>query len=491
MRVKPHHLTVMQGSDAKTKPMSTVHSMGDFGMLQCGMMNPDSLNFLRERCNNSPPDTVHSALGMFDEPTMALLHQSHKDCQHLLCVKALNGYAIVTSGKVHKLVSLIKDSKMCEPSSVPNNPKIKKSFPISDPYYGSTPADDDDETDENLPQPWQRQTWQTPNNNSLVPVMRGTRVTVTKMNGQGAGEQHQSHFFSIVQHPQMPPVQNITFVHHDGLVRHDEVSRFSPIEGMLSQLVGNIPLSPEPRKLMEAPCMGNLSGRCLVGPEADLVKRVFFEGVKQASCGPNGPSGIYNTPINISDVIAKLLSMRLPVKPICVGRLKDGIVGYRPRTDGRNSLVFMGTSNDFNSTRCAPVNKSTLHLIKATYTNRSQAAPRIFVHFPNQLCDSPHVSNLGTPPVMMGSASSADVRSIMEHSFRVHSRADLGCAEYPAVCMKAAVKHLRDTNQDIFTVHGDACRRMLDAMQATHGDPNSFGGGDVFQFPGFVSPACA
>ena len=42
--------------------------------------------------------------------------------------------------------------------------------------------------------------------------MQGARITVTKMNGPGAGEQHQSHFFSVVQHPQMPLIKSTVMV---------------------------------------------------------------------------------------------------------------------------------------------------------------------------------------------------------------------------------------------------------------------------------------
>lgn len=442
--------TMMRMTADGGAPSSTVHSIGDFGMLHCCSLPPQALDMLRAHCMRTTPDAVHSADGLFQPQVRALLHQGHLNAGRLICVKLHDGYAVVT-GQQHRIVSLIKDAQMCAPQS-------PAPFPLNDPYYGGNAPDDDDDG-QGPRQNFEKQSA------PLVPVMGGARITITKMNGANAGMQR-SHCFSLVQHPQMPTMRPITLVHHDGLIRSDEASRYASVDSIISQLVGHMPLPQQPRMLTVAPSMGSLTGRNLMGPEADFVKRVFLEGISQARAGQKGPSGIYHTPIAMSETLSKMLMLRQPSKPICCARLSDGIVGYRERSDGNHSLVFLGSSDDFNRQARAPVDQSRLKLIKITYNSSHPKAPRVFLHLPGD-GGPPRLSEYGTPPVIPDTMCVADVESIIEHCFRVNTRASSGCSDYPAMCRQAAEKHLRaDLMNQMNDVHSDACRRVLAAMPA-------------------------
>jgi hypothetical protein len=460
------------------KPFSAVHSMGEFGLLHCSSLPPSAFNKLREQCMNTAPDAVHCANGLFTPQVMALLHQGHKTAKRLVCVKLPDGYAIVTS-RQHKIVSLIKDTQMCAapPKAPCNKLKLKKGYrDCYNPNNNNDDDDDDDQDDNNNNNSEEADDYDDENDNNqyapapLVPIMGGARVTITKMTNNNQPQEQQSHFFSCVQHPQMPPMRPMMLVHHDNLTRVDQASRFGSIDSIISQLVGHMPLPQQPRTLMDAPCMGTLSGRNLMGPEADFVKRVFLEGINQASNGEKGPSGIYHTPINMSDVLSKLLMLRQPTKPICCARLTDGIAGYRQRSDGKHSLVFVGSSDDFNKKKRAPKDKSCLKLVKITYNNSHPNAPRVFVHLPGDN-SQPSATAFGTPPVMPESMSVADAMSIVEHSFRVNTRAGLGCEKYPDVCKAAAERHLRmmgcDNGNREDDDHTNACRRVMEAWNSS------------------------
>ena len=429
--------------------------MGDFGVLHRFSLPPQALDTLRAHCMSTSPDAVHTACGCFAPHVMSLLHQGHLDSKKLLCVKLPDGYAIVTDGKEHKIVSLIEDSEMCQPA-----PQKKKKVSYSssgDPYCCRY---DDDDIDYDGAEQQAR-----PNATSCT--VAGAHITVSKM------QSPQSHGYSLAQDQRMPPMRAMTLVHHDGLVQLNQASRFSPVGSIISQLVGHIPLQQEPRMLMAAPCMGSLTGRNLMGPEADFAKRVFFAAVAQAAAnGKNGPSGVYNTPINMSNVLCKLLMLRQPSKPIQCGRLSDGIIGFRGRSDGRHSLVFVGSSDDFNDARPAPVAKSNMKLVKITYNNNSAKAHRIFVHVPGSSGGAPSLGEFGTPPVIPGGDMCvADVMSILEHGFRTSTRAGLGCQNYPIACKEAAANRLRfGGDSSSSSAHDDdACRRILDACGAFGG----------------------
>ena len=310
----------------KSKGISVVHNMGDFGLLQACTLPDESMRGLRQACQVSPCDAIHTCPErLFDQRTMQVLQQACHG-QRTALANLPDGFAMYAPESRNALLAIIKDSLMWLPKG-------------ADP--ATAPAISPD----------------------------GSRVVV----------------YSVVHPPNMPAKKRRSFrlVFHDGCARPDEVSRFALADHAIAQMAAAIPLDPaqkEGRVFMEANGLGALMAQCLVGADADLLKRTFLGLVRQAA-GTN--QHVYDTPFETSESIAKLLQFKSINGQLSLGRCKDGIIGYTHRRDGRYSLMFVATSDDFNQSRPAPTQQSVLHVFKVCYANPSPDAPRIFVHVNN------------------------------------------------------------------------------------------------------------
>ena len=409
---------------------STTHSMGDFGVLHSGYLPPEMLDVMHQHCLNTPTDSTASARGLFPPEVMALLQQAHHSQKNVEIMKLFDGFALMTSPD-HKILSIIKDEHLCRPESLSAAPPRCN--------YFTTPPHNN-------------------HNNDGDQITSYNQTTLSRSLTRGPSN-HKCLFFSIAQNPKKP-IQPFYMAHHDGLLKGNQISRFGSVNSVIGRFTEKIPFQMDPRVLYSAPCMGSVTGRQIEGPDSDFVKKVLL-----AALGKNGSGGgIYDTPLQISDKLSKLLLLRDPSKPICCARVKDGLIGYRNRNDNQQSLVFMAHSQDFND--AMPIPNMPIKLTKITYHDDSIKAPRIWV---NKCPDSSL-----TPPIIPGNNTTmADVASIIEHALRVNSRIDSGCGNYPSVCIRAAKNHLLySTNPKMGQEHTEACRRLLTSLHLDHNSPD-------------------
>ena len=345
-----HHSNQYTASSKRTaaappaikRGISVVHNMSDFGLLQACTLPDDSMRGLRLACQMSPCDAIHTCPERLFEPrTMQVLQQACHG-QRTALAHLPDGFALYAPESRNALLAIIKDSLMWLPK-------------------GADPA-------------------QAP---AISPD--GARVVV----------------YSVVHPPTNDAAKNkrraFRLVFHDGCARADEISRFSLADHAIAQMAAAIPLDPsqkEGRVFMEANGLGALMAQCLVGADADLLKRTFLGLVRQAA-GSN--QHVFDTPIETSDTIAKLLQFKSINGQLSLGRCKDGIIGYTHRRDGRYSLMFVATSDDINQSRPAPREQSVMHVFKVCYANPSPDAPRIFVHVNNNTMNNKISVSLNNP----------------------------------------------------------------------------------------------
>lgn len=385
-----------------------VHSIGEHGVLHIGELPHEALDMLREHNARTGPDDVSSARGLFSPRTLRVLHQAYRHESDHRVIKCPDGILMV-AGPQCKLLSVISDEAMCRP-----------------------PEDSSDDEE-----------------------VRGSmsRVTVTPLSG--AEKRPKTVFFSVVHPPDAPPARPLYVVHHDGLLSTNEVSRFSPVNSIVSHIMGHVPLQSEPRMLMTAPSMGTVLGRQLVGPDAEFIKRVFLDAMQQQK------GKFFHRPMDLSDTLSKMLMMRDNKAPVCCARLKDGIAGFRTRADGKKSLVFAASSPDFNASE--PSSDGGVRLLKISYSNRSADAPRVFLKTTEKDDDDRDAARDDGLTIFPDVMSMADVAARLERNFRVVHRNELGCGDFHRVCVEYARTHLGVPRGS--DPHSAACRSLL----ATHG----------------------
>jgi hypothetical protein len=218
-------------------------------------------------------------------------------------------------------------------------------------------------------------------------------------------------FLSHVQPPKAPPINAMYLVNHSNLTGPNEVSRFAPVNCFAAKFTAHIPLDPVPRVMMAAKPMGKAEGRILVGEEADFIKQVCLHAASQG----------YHKPMTISDTVGRMLMINNNAKPILCSRIKDGILGYRARNDGANSLVFAAHSVDMNHDE--PIPGCPVKVVKATYNNDAITAPRIFVS-----------GGEGDGGDITPDMTFAQVLDIMSHKFNGANIEAMGCKDYEKLC---------------------------------------------------------
>ena len=253
-------------------------------------------------------------------------------------------------------------------------------------------------------------------------------------------------FYSLVHPPtdDGPKCKSFTLVHHDGITGPDEISRFCRVDDMIAQIAAAIPLMPEPRVIMQAPALGTLFGRRLEGPAADLIKQTFLQLAQQAG------SDMYGRPIRVTDQLAELLmlSEQDPKGPICLGRLADGIAGYRQRENGTRALIFVSNCQEFHQNSPNPVSRSDLHLYGMQYVGHELSSPRIFV---SSVGDSNSYGGcgatpcpFGTPLVILQQMTVQNVLNLVEFAIRNYGRNSIGGDNFHQVCWNQAAKNVYD-----------------------------------------------
>ena len=342
------------------------------GWAQIGPLPEQSLTFLRAHSSSTPPDAQAYAHDLFDGPTMAVLHQAHKDEKPLRCIKLVDGFAIVTAA--NKVVSVISDKRMCQTVAPP-------------------------------------------------PV----HITV-------AHHDKPSYFFSQVHRPYTPPINAMYLVNHSRVTAPNEVSRYTTVNGFAAKFTAHIPLETVPRVLMSSHSMGKAEGRVIAGDDADFLKEVYLSAALQGGGDP------YHKPVSISDAVGGMLMIKNTAKPILCTRIKDGIVGYRARNDGKHSFVFVAHSADMDHD--APMQGAPVKVVKVTYNSDSLSAPRLMVN---------PAGGGGSGGDITPDMSVAEVLDKMSHKFNETNIHAMGCNDYERLCAISATG-----DQDVWKNHAAA-----------------------------------
>jgi hypothetical protein len=212
-----------------------------------------------------------------------------------------------------------------------------------------------------------------------------------------------------------------------------EISSFSPIDHMIAQVGAAIPLEHnEPRVIFESPNLGSLKGVMLRGEAAHLVKSNFIKLVNQT----NGGKDMYDVPVELTPELSQALMLNNPTGFVCCAKLKNGIMGYRGRSDGGKTFIFVCNSNDFfNDAPTPEVKNSTLQLFKMTYADTHVGGPRISIEITGDEYAKPPCKY--NTPVIRRDMTVQDVLNIIEFACRNAMLEHLCCHEYPAEWHKA------------------------------------------------------
>ena len=391
-------------------PVSVVHSLSNFGRLQAGSLPEGSMNRVRAVCASTSCDTIHSnAASLFDPTTLSLLQQSCPGVPTAL-MKLPDGFMLFAPSENNRILSIIKDSLMCLP-------------PNAHPSLAMPLAPD------------------------------GARTVFYSIASPPA---------HVVNHAQT--VLPFRVVFHDGYTHAHEISRFCMADHAIAQLAAAIPLDTAPRVIMQSENLGTLLGQSLFGADADLIKQAFLGLVQQGGTG-----GVYDAPIETSQLVANLLQLKNKKGQISLGRLKDGIFGYRTRADGQKSFIFVANSDDFGCASPAPASQSQLHVYKMSYKDTSPTGLRIFVKVNPSACAdggdaAPSPCPYGTPVIVSGAYTVQNVLSVIELALRASGRDHAGCADFPCYCMAQAV-HRAASGERMDPVMAEASRVVLQPPQ--------------------------
>ncbi len=380
---------------ATRQPISLVHKLGSHGLLHAGTLPEAALDRLRHECSRTSCDWIHDdATQLFDPETLSVLKQGCHT-QPAAVMKLVDGFVLYVPNEGNRVLSVMKDSCMCLP-------------------HGAHPSEA----------------------------------------GPLAPDGSRSVFYSIV----IPPGQErrtlpFKLVFHNGFNATHEISRFAPAEHAIAQIAMAIPQDPEqqmPRVMMQSGLLGSLMGQCLSGEKAFMVKQAFLSLVSQSG---DNPSGVYDTPIEMSEMLANMLQLKNKKGQISLGRCADGVFGYRRRKDNKNSFVFVTSCDDFNCN--APSPTSSLQVFKMCYKDATPNGLRIFIKIgrgSQQQQQEPEEDNerglvpgcpYRTPYIIPGKHTVADVISIVQHLMRNSNLESMGCGDFPRYCHEAAMERMQ------------------------------------------------
>ena len=391
-------------------PVSVVHSLtGGFGKLHAGSLPEHALQGLREECWGTSCDAIHHSRTtiLIDPRALDLLHQTDQGAPHeTALLKLPDGYILFQPRQDNQILSVIKDAPLCVPEDT-----------------------------------------------------HPTHIEDLAPNGA------KTVFYSLVPDLAVPREQRRAFrvAFHDGYTRAHEISRFCMADHAIAQIAAAIPLDTTPRVIMRSEPLGTLFGQALRGDDADLVKRTFLN-LAQAD-----PERIYDTPIETSETLARLLQLKNPKGNISLARLRDGVLAYRKRADGQRSFIFVANSDDFHADAPAEGDKSLLHIYKMLYKDPSPQGPRLFVnvspkqtqmqagkrninvlgnhnhihvHPPLAASSSGEAHSFGVPPIRPGEHSVQQVLGLIEMAMRYAGREHAGCGAFPTYCAEEAQARL-------------------------------------------------
>jgi hypothetical protein len=242
------------------------------------------------------------------------------------------------------------------------------------------------------------------------------------------------HAYVIVHPPKAVCPPFILREGHEGVLPAHEISSFSPIDHMIAQVAAAIPLEHNsPRVIFESPNIGTLNGVMLRGEPAHLVKSNFLKLVSQTGGGKD----MYDVPIELTPELSQALMLNNPSGFVCCAKLKNGIMGYRERTDGGKTFIFVCNSHDFfNDAPTSDVSNSTLQLFKMTYADPTVGGPRVSIQITGNEYKKPPCKY--NTPVIRLDMTVQDVLNIIEFVCRNAMLEHLGCHEYPAEWHKAS-----------------------------------------------------
>ena len=381
------------GNDGDEAPaLSSVHDLGPFGLLHIATLPEQAMLALRAACAVTPCDHIHPDMrAFFNRDTMDILQQALPGFR-VAGSKVPDGYFLSAPDCDHQLLSIIKDTPMCLPVGM---------------------------------------------DHSIAPPIapNGARAMCFSLLPR-PGEEAKTRVFKLV--------------FHGGFTNLDEVSRMTMADHAIAQIMSQIPLSPsqkEPRVLMESPGVGAFLGQCLYGEQADLVKRAFLGLVAQTA---SNPSAVYDVPLELSQTLSGILNFKTAIAgQLALTRLKDGIVGYWRRSDGKNTLVLAASSSDFAAKQ--PNASSPLFLYNMHYADDTGSGPRVFLRVRASAVTVTSAAigaivatdcPLKLPMVIPGFTSMDDLVA-MVHYFMEHlTRMQFGVQGFPAYCMDEAKQRM-------------------------------------------------
>jgi hypothetical protein len=230
-----------------------------------------------------------------------------------------------------------------------------------------------------------------------------------------------SYFISHVQDPSAPPVKPMFLVHHSRVTQSHEISRYSPVCTFASKFTAHIPLERVPRVMMASHTMGKAEARVLCGAEADMMKSAVLAAASQGE--------LFRRPVSVSETLGNALMINNSTSPVFCMRIKDGLVGYRERNDGKHSFVFVAHSADVNHDK--PIPGSPVKVVKVTYNSDAISAPRLMVC--HNEADRSH-----TDDAIHSGMSVEDVMNRLSDRFDKTNVHGMGCQNYETLCAAAA-----------------------------------------------------
>ena len=440
----PSSTAYQSRSTTPKEPVSVVHTLaGGFGRLHAGTLPEFALRGLREECWGTSCDAVHSHTTLLIDPqALDLLHQTDQGSPHdTALLKLPDGYVLFQPRRNNQILSIIKDAPLCVPEDT--HPSC------------------------------------------IEPI---------------APDGAKSVFYSLVPDPALPAPsqQGFRIVFHDGYTHAHEISRFCMADHAIAQVAAAIPLDLTPRVIMRADPLGALMGQCLKGADADLIKRTFLGLVAQAS------SNVYDTPIETSETLSRLLQLKSTKGNISLARLRDGVLGYRNREDGHRTFIFVANSDDFHADTPVTGAQSLMHVYKMQYKNPKPEGARLFVQVGggtaqqqqpqgfnatktqsgkrniNVIGDNNHIvlpgglNDLGVPHIKPGEHTVQNVLGLVEMAMRYAGRQEGGCGAYPAFCADNAHKLLKQHKRNPGAVDPLALFAAQHAIAAPVREPTPF-----------------
>jgi hypothetical protein len=381
-------------------PVTAVHALGAFGLLQAGGLPANALDRLREECERTSCDAIHTNVcHLFDTHTLKLLHQTDESMPHeAALLKLPDGYVYFVPKHDNKVLSIVKDAQICLPSCL---------------------------------------------HPSLAPSL--------------APDGSRSVFYSIVPKPNRTAFK---IVFHDGYTDGHEISRFSMVDHAIAQVAAAIPLGGQPRIIMQADNLGTLFGQSLMGGDANLIKQTFLSLVRQAPGGsvydtPIETSNMIAQLLQLKNSKGQFSLARLRDGLLGYRNRPDGhrTFVFVAKSDDINALapaddsalhVYKMLYKDpsptgnriFVNVANPTVNVNHTNVMSPFNNNNAIQNPSHFGGDFNGTMHAPSPCPYGTPLIRPDQHTVQNVLGIIEWAIRNSGRDHQGCLDFPQYCAK-------------------------------------------------------